>query len=374
MPSSAQSVPLVRVYDYLIIPGNSVSGNAPSRAGRTVTLRLSPAQSSSGPIIATSIAPVTQLPNVPLESTVTDGNGYWEIWVVPTDNINPSGMQYIVDDGYRTYKINPVAAGIPGIGWQSSAIITSAPAVLNPAGQTVASLAVSSLTAGEVVFAGAAGLLSDDSNLVWDNTNKRLGIGMAPVDPLSVAGFVGVNDASGTASAQTRFYENAVLKGLIASIGANGVLVNDGVAGDILIRTQGGGFRVTTNSGASSALAISAAGLATFTNGLTSIGAINTMAQLVINTSIYDAGVAQAIDLSVTTRTGLRNAFVQNDVGAGVAAMLGLTNAVGIGNGAQTAVTSPAHGTGTGPANAQVVTDFLKVYDGVNVRWIPVMT
>jgi len=39
---------------------------------------------------------------------------------------------------------------------------------------------VSSLTAGSVLFAGAAGLLSqDNANLFWDATNKRLGIGTA---------------------------------------------------------------------------------------------------------------------------------------------------------------------------------------------------
>src|SRR6185369_4966608 len=36
------------------------------------------------------------------------------------------------------------------------------------------------LTATRVPFASAAGILTDDSNLIWDNTNKRLGIGASP--------------------------------------------------------------------------------------------------------------------------------------------------------------------------------------------------
>jgi hypothetical protein len=40
-----------------------------------------------------------------------------------------------------------------------------------------ASLSLSSLTSGRVTYAGASGLLSDSANLVWDNTNVRLGIG-----------------------------------------------------------------------------------------------------------------------------------------------------------------------------------------------------
>lgn len=178
MPSAPQNVPLVRVYDYLLIPSGPGPGNAPARAGRTVTLRLVPETGTNGPVLATSIAPVTQLPTVPLESSVTDGNGYWEIWIVPTDNITPSGMQYLVDDGYRTYKINPIAAGIPGIGWQSSAIVTSTQPNLGAAGQTIPGpLTIGNLVQGQVVFPGPAGLISGDTNFFWDNANKWLGVG-----------------------------------------------------------------------------------------------------------------------------------------------------------------------------------------------------
>lgn len=84
-----------------------------------------------------------------------------------------------------------------------------------------------------------------------------------------------------------------------------------------------------------------------------------------------------AIAPSTVTATGvITGAGLQSsaDPGAGVAAQTGFTSATGLGNGAQTAVTSPLIGTGTGPANGQVVTNFIKVYIGAAVRWIPVMS
>ena len=62
-------------------------------------------------------------------------------------------------------------------------------------------------TAGSVVFAGAAGVYTqNNSALFWDNTNARLGIGFAaPAQKLDVAGTIRVNeDAAGTKIIQIR--------------------------------------------------------------------------------------------------------------------------------------------------------------------------
>jgi uncharacterized delta-60 repeat protein len=55
---------------------------------------------------------------------------------------------------------------------------------------TFSGLTLSSLTSGSVLFAGSGGTISqDNSNLFWDNTNKRLGIGTtAPSYKLTVSG------------------------------------------------------------------------------------------------------------------------------------------------------------------------------------------
>jgi hypothetical protein len=57
------------------------------------------------------------------------------------------------------------------------------------------------------------------------------------------------------------------------------------------------------------------------------------------------------------------------DPGA-VASTLMITNATGVGDGAQTNLKAPAQGTGTGPASLDAV-GWFKVYDGTNTRWVP---
>ncbi len=70
----------------------------------------------------------------------------------------------------------------------------------------VGSGGISGLTAGRVPFASSATAITDDSNLFWDNTNKRLGIGTSsPTDPLHVQGWGYV---SGGFTAGMRVYAN----------------------------------------------------------------------------------------------------------------------------------------------------------------------
>ncbi|MEW6097212.1 MAG: hypothetical protein AB1567_11940 [bacterium] len=55
------------------------------------------------------------------------------------------------------------------------------------ASPTFAGLTLSSLTAGSILFAGTNGILSqDNTNLFWDNTNKRLGMGTTTPDSIFV--------------------------------------------------------------------------------------------------------------------------------------------------------------------------------------------
>lgn len=54
-----------------------------------------------------------------------------------------------------------------------------------------------SLTSGRIPFAGTGGLLTDDSAFVWDNANKRLGIGASPSLIMEVKG----SNASGVIAA-----------------------------------------------------------------------------------------------------------------------------------------------------------------------------
>lgn len=54
--------------------------------------------------------------------------------------------------------------------------------------KTSGSLTVSSLTAGRVPFIGTGGLFGNDSDFLWDNVNKRLGLGIAaPLGRVDIA-------------------------------------------------------------------------------------------------------------------------------------------------------------------------------------------
>ena len=49
------------------------------------------------------------------------------------------------------------------------------------ASPTFAGMALSGLTAGRVLFAGTAGVVDDDAAMLWDDTNKWLGLGTSPL-------------------------------------------------------------------------------------------------------------------------------------------------------------------------------------------------
>src|SRR3974390_2833080 len=119
--SAAQTVNTVPVWDYMLASGNPTKLNPLGVQGRTVRITLEYAQGSSAspnPVTAMDTAEVVAL---------TDNNGFWQVHLVPTDQMNPSGMLYKVQVGDRPpYLINPVAAGVPAGGWQSSAIIVNA--------------------------------------------------------------------------------------------------------------------------------------------------------------------------------------------------------------------------------------------------------
>lgn len=185
----------------------------------------------------------------------TDVRGYFEFYAA---------------DGHYTLSISGT-----GITPQTvNDVLIEDPADANPSvvSTLLATLGItlSTLTLGSVLFAGAAGAITqDNANFFWDNTNKRLGIGnAAPTVALDVTGVVkatyfqptGVASAPGAISFESNFL---VLQG-----GASGLQVRDsgdantnlqitdaGVAtfrtsvltpivssaGNLLIQTPGGG-------------------------------------------------------------------------------------------------------------------------------------
>lgn len=97
---------------------------------------------------------------------------------------SPAGAEYVVTESHAdlTAEVAPSAANqVPNS--------TSSTAGSWTADPTVDGLTLNDLTAGSLVFAGTGGLLSqDNSNLFWDDTNNRLGIGTTgPSTKLHVA-------------------------------------------------------------------------------------------------------------------------------------------------------------------------------------------
>lgn len=123
-----------------------------------------------------------------------NGTGTQTMWQLIDDAQNKStttqyiGYSFVVDDAmmWRTQSLSATgsvtsvsvttANGVSG----TVATPTTTPAIsltlgaITPTSVSTGALTSSALTAGRVAFAGTAGLLSDSSNLLWDNTNVKL--------------------------------------------------------------------------------------------------------------------------------------------------------------------------------------------------------
>jgi len=121
---------------------------------------------------------------------------------------------------------------------------------------SASSITNSALTSGRVTFAGASGLLSDSANLVWDNTNARLGIGTSsPSYPLSVAkaGNSSIvlaqlrnSDAGSSAATSFAFGNDTTAEAARIVYGSstnsgipNSLFITNDLAGSIILRTDG---------------------------------------------------------------------------------------------------------------------------------------
>lgn len=148
-----------------------------------------------------------------------------------------------------------------------------------PAGNPVVSGAVISSTVHNATMADIRSELTN--SVAKDGQTTMVGdLNLGSNDITNVVSLTGpssalaLNTASGsatlanTATAETLTVRNNITngdsvlyldasgttKGLLAYIGAAGRIINDAGAGDVAVRTQGGDFRVSVNSGSSSAL------------------------------------------------------------------------------------------------------------------------
>ena len=90
------------------------------------------------------------------------------------DNLNLNGNTLISTDTNGDINITPNGTGSTRVKNLIASNVTN-----------------SDLTAGRIVFAGTAGLLDDDANFLWDDTNKQLNVnGAAKVDNIKLDGNV----------------------------------------------------------------------------------------------------------------------------------------------------------------------------------------
>lgn len=103
-----------------------------------------------------------------------------------------TGSDFNISSATSTHTFN-----IPDAGASARGLITTGTQTLAGAKTFSSAPTFSTMTAGSVLFAGTSGLLSqDNTNLFWDNTNKRLGIGTSsPAYRFEVKGTITASSA-----------------------------------------------------------------------------------------------------------------------------------------------------------------------------------
>jgi len=95
-------------------------------------------------------------------------------------------------------------------------------------------LGVSSLTANQIFIGNGSASILQSSNLIWDNTNNRLGINKNPANSLDVSGNISCNNFIGIGSSITSLNAPNISTGTLA-IAQGGTGLTTFSAGQILI-------------------------------------------------------------------------------------------------------------------------------------------
>jgi len=178
-------------------------------------LMISKSTSISGNLTVSGIATTTQLVVTSTSTLGTVISGIWQGSVISTKYGGTGNDWSNVATGSLPYFSNTGTLSTLPIGAQNTVLISSGTlpqwsSSLNLAGTlavsgtstlattTLSRLTITELTPGSVLFVGAGGLVSqDNSNLFWDNTNKRLGIRTSnPAYTLTVNGDLYVSATS----------------------------------------------------------------------------------------------------------------------------------------------------------------------------------
>jgi hypothetical protein len=210
--------------------------------------------------------------------------------------------------------------------------------------QTVQSL-YSSFTTGSVVFQGVTSLAQNNTNLFWDNTNLRLGIGTAtPTSALQIvgnaAGGIGANITNSSTSTSASLAYN--LTNANGAIGAITLFANNFVAAYLSNATRLSGSNATwvvsdvnVASGGTDNIVFSAGG---YNNVVAQVTPSNLTAINIQDTGI--AATAAGAPLSITSGQVITPGIYYNEVNSSTA--ITVTTTVGV---IGSATVTPAAGT-----------------------------
>ena len=246
----------------------------------------------------------------------------------------------VTETGTQTLTNKTLVA--PALGTPASGTLTNATGlplstgVTGTLGVTNGGTGASTFTAGSIVFAGASGVYSQkNTNLFWDNSSNRLGIGTSsPAVTLAISATDSILVPAGTtaqrptgAAGYIRFnttttsfegYDGAAWNGFGSTGTVSSVAVSGGTTG---LTTSGGPITTSGTITISGTLAVANGG-----TGITSFG----------------TGVATALGIN----TGTSGAFLVNGGALGTPSSGTLTNATGL------PVSTGISGFGTGVATA----------------------
>jgi hypothetical protein len=326
--STAQTIPLVEIYDYLLASGDPASATtAKGQSGRQVKVTLQYDR-------ALTIAPdvVVWAQQAAVYSALTDLNGFWHVFLVPNNKISPANTYYTVEvEGGPSYQIQVTDVAVPAPGWQSSApgILLNIPAALAPTTSTVGAITATGLitaqaginvTAGGVTIVG--GLTASGGGTISGGLTVSGALNVSPGETgldTSSAGALIIGDNVAT-SIELGAATTVSAGGFSVSVGGAAITGNSTVTGTLTVSTtltvSAGGAAITGNSTVTGTLTITAlvtaqAGLTVSAGVLTvSAGGASITGNLTSNTQLIALGspgvTNNAADLTLTGTPSVR--------------------------------------------------------------------